>query len=471
MKKACNFRTAIFIYVIFNILIIPACQPTPENEIVINKNDGAMEKEIEKGTDISEKQLKDVSQQYKNTLTKANITVNFDAKVDKVDSDTFPVWTAGKYQITQTDADNIAKVLIPPEAEVYDTAQSNTLTKSEIQDKILNCKAEIERIKKLDDEGFSNEFGEDETRKSAIEWINDQIDYYESMINDAPDEKPIVDSDLVFKDTLSGRGIDVYIKKTNKSDPLYFLILRDFVRYGNDEETISCIKSDSDFVVQDSKTMGITLKEAESQASSALRSMGINDMTVVSSGTLNYSKPNEAYFVKYQRILDNKYVLSDIETAPQMEPEDEMATGTYIDENGNEVVSEYAAPLDPEELTVMINKEGIIDLFWLNAKGDFNKITENVELLTFEDIMKKSEDNIFYNIYADKEDKVTVNIESIELNYMCVKQKDSLTKLLAIPVWDFIGFQKETKFGFRISGCYLTLNAIDGTVIDRELGY
>ncbi len=154
-----------------------------------------------------------------------------------------------------------------------------------------------------------------------------------------------------------------------------------------------------------------------------------------------------------------------------MEPEDEMATGTYIDENGNEVVSEYAAPLDPEELTVMINKEGIIDLFWLNAKGDFNKITENVKLLTFEDIMKKSEDNIFYNIYADKEDKVTVNIESIELNYMCVKQKDSLTKLLAIPVWDFIGFHKDSKFGFRISGCYLTLNAIDGTVINRELGY
>ena len=42
MKKACNFRTAIFIYVIFNILIIPACQPTPEDVVVRNKGNDVL---------------------------------------------------------------------------------------------------------------------------------------------------------------------------------------------------------------------------------------------------------------------------------------------------------------------------------------------------------------------------------------------------------------------------------------------
>ena len=45
---------------------------------------------------------------------------------------------------------------------------------------------------------------------------------------------------------------------------------------------------------------------------------------------------------------------------------------------------------------------------------------------------------------------------------MRVLEPDSLDSGVIIPVWDFYGPSGET---------YLTINAIDGTVIDRQYGY
>ena len=68
-----------------------------------------------------------------------------------------------------------------------------------------------------------------------------------------------------------------------------------------------------------------------------------------------------------------------------------------------------------------------------------------------------------------------ISIEKIVLGMMVVGEKDNSEGMLAIPVWDFIGTQTvdylvgglETASGVS----FMTINAIDGSIIDRSLGY
>jgi hypothetical protein len=63
---------------------------------------------------------------------------------------------------------------------------------------------------------------------------------------------------------------------------------------------------------------------------------------------------------------------------------------------------------------------------------------------------------------------------------MMTLEKDNLDNYIMIPVWDFVGDQEYndeiiTQEGEPLRGqknvAILTINAIDGTVIDREQGY
>ena len=66
---------------------------------------------------------------------------------------------------------------------------------------------------------------------------------------------------------------------------------------------------------------------------------------------------------------------------------------------------------------------------------------------------------------------VTINIDSVKLRYTRISEKDSFDTGLLVPVWDFIG-TKTDQYGNEVQGAILmSINAIDGSVIDRNLGY
>ena len=68
-------------------------------------------------------------------------------------------------------------------------------------------------------------------------------------------------------------------------------------------------------------------------------------------------------------------------------------------------------------------------------------------------------------------------IRTVKLGYMRVHEKGNVREGELIPVWDFFGeetiFYDQTE-PYAEAGPYkslLTINAVDGTVIDRGLGY
>lgn len=67
-------------------------------------------------------------------------------------------------------------------------------------------------------------------------------------------------------------------------------------------------------------------------------------------------------------------------------------------------------------------------------------------------------------------------IDKVQLTLMRVRPKDSVTEGTIIPVWDFWGTDLGTAPDYDDSvheeyGVLLTLNALDGTLVDREIGY
>ena len=107
---------------------------------------------------------------------------------------------------------------------------------------------------------------------------------------------------------------------------------------------------------------------------------------------------------------------------------------------------------------------------------------ENVPLLSFERIMELFRQQIFRGIYLDSGHDMTYHVTDVRLSYLRVKKLNSDSYYL-LPVWDFIGYQIydfdsgrsvgeiNVSRAFWRNESILTINAVDGSIIDRNLGY
>ena len=71
------------------------------------------------------------------------------------------------------------------------------------------------------------------------------------------------------------------------------------------------------------------------------------------------------------------------------------------------------------------------------------------------------------------DENVTIDVSAVKLRYTRISEKDSFDTGLLVPVWDFIGTKTDQYGnGNDVRGAVLmSINAIDGSVIDRNLGY
>ena len=136
-----------------------------------------------------------------------------------------------------------------------------------------------------------------------------------------------------------------------------------------------------------------------------------------------------------------------------------------------------------ESLCFYVDKDGIESMTYSNPYTIGNIKTENLNLLSFSEVMKIYEkmmlvtnaDNMQY------ENSRAYNIDRIVLGYARIYEPstDAHTGIL-IPVWDFFGsMTSESEYNGETESntskdpneSFLTINAVDGSIIDRNLGY
>ena len=111
---------------------------------------------------------------------------------------------------------------------------------------------------------------------------------------------------------------------------------------------------------------------------------------------------------------------------------------------------------------------------------DYNaplEVTETVvdksNLKSFDEIKDTFEKMVMItNAKTDSEldSGVTVQVNRAVLGYARISEADSYDTGLLVPVWDFEG-KVTDEYGSEYMGSVMTINAIDGSIIDRSLGY
>lgn len=152
---------------------------------------------------------------------------------------------------------------------------------------------------------------------------------------------------------------------------------------------------------------------------------------------------------------------------------------TYTDEEGNAAEGAWAA-WPYEGITVAYDEQGFLAMRWREPCQAMRSSDDKLFLMPYSDIQSVFE-TLFLEKYAslfeNMQATASFQIHTVKLGYMRVHEKGNVEEGELIPVWDFFG--EETIFydqaePYVEAGPYkslLTINAIDGTVIDRGLGY
>ena len=103
-------------------------------------------------------------------------------------------------------------------------------------------------------------------------------------------------------------------------------------------------------------------------------------------------------------------------------------------------------------------------------------MVEKTALKSFDDVKSTFEQMILVsNATSEESIRKEIEIDRVVLGYCRVSEADSYDTGLLIPVWDFIGktstYYVDESFATYNYGSILTINAIDGTIVDRSLGY
>ncbi|MDO4564078.1 MAG: DUF6034 family protein [Clostridia bacterium] len=153
------------------------------------------------------------------------------------------------------------------------------------------------------------------------------------------------------------------------------------------------------------------------------------------------------------------------------------------------------SPVYQNYLYVFVNDYGINCVSWRHA-AEYRIIEESktaVSLLSFDEVMEIFYRHIEYGTNfcstnsskLSKSSRQTLEIDQITLGYALVRSGTGANDFELIPVWDFYGRMHEvydnpgqimteedgTRYETTLGRSYLTINAIDGTIIDRVRGY
>lgn len=496
MKKETSppvrFMAIIIASIMFIMCFTTACQPTPSTPPVVNKGDNNLEDIIasssqssvpspstsQTGVQPSEglsalqfalMQSIGAPEAIKDTYTneKGDVTVTIDARVEVPAVKSIPAYVVKSPSFSQEFVDKFVSYFFKDTQLV---TNERTFTKSQIMGQIVEANATLEDDKKtlqeFKDKGdtlgvakFEQHVSDDEVYIKSLEKL------YET----APEVITRTPATSVLMENKNGNlGLNVAgdlgkdgmatlkVSNSNTGTLSYYNAGNGrYVAVPKPEDLYSSGKTP--------KGMSLSEEEAEIKAMQCLSDLGIEDMQIGKiycswyfSGDFYSAQPvkedKQCYDFQFIRTI-NGSPFSNIETSVQLDTDDPNALHP---EEPN-----YAYVLHPESLDVLIDDTGVVGFIWENPTEITSTLSDNVPLLNFDEIVGKAKDFIFYKNYTAYGSTAHITISEIKLNMMRIMRQDKPGEYLIVPVWDFMGNNQS----------YVTINAIDGSNINRDWGY
>lgn len=457
------------------ILITTSCQPTPENVVVRNKgNDTLLNMMSNADTDEQLKGFASIGTVTEHILDEnLNVEISIDADVLIPHASKIPVYSYVYRDFSQNDIDNIISVLCKGK-KLYEI--NDILTTDEIDDKIIYYKKQLSETTKAGDNSFSGD-----ATPFTPEIIANIIEGYQELRKTAPAEIQLVPAAFILPSDDEG-----YLLAGQTNAPI------------NERETISIFSSlgtgtqityyNPAFLTHSYKKFtdmvpeGLTITEQDAidQAQKLLTNLGETQMQLSSIVADKAPLETEITLGHHETMYSPFYQLTFIRGIDGIASTYELR---YFTNDDNAETIYY------ERIYIYINDNGIVAIEWNSPLVKKEVLNDNVGLLQFDEIMQEAIKNLPLIASKDvtlKKDHSEINIDQIRLGYMQVKLKNRPNEFMFIPVWDFFGTSKnhysEMIPGWTIdedgwlcldnlAKSYVTINAIDGSVIDRDLGY
>ena len=467
-------RVTRLICILLVMAALTACQATPEKEVIPGKENA--EENIVQSTEKVSAAAYNFPESWKDTLSfyDGKLTFSIDATLDVPDVDAWPVYNVELMNYSQDEVNAITAALFGG-ATLY--SASHPTTKAEYQEKIIDCRLAIEQINNGTYTGDDN-----------LEGLQDQLELFQELMQAAPetwDDNQVVTTEMYYESGMDSNFL--YVKADLGQDELATLDVRSGLNLPNSENAVRFLNTDTGryydaFYHFQPPIQGVelTLDAARAAAEQLLSNMGIEGyafaaMKIGSTGLPMEEETNETiansteqcYLLYYTKVYNG---------LPSTYEDVDMAGGTIDDKDV------YTPPVDYDRITIAINDEGILSFEWLGRETQTGVLNENITLLPFEEIQE-----VFKQImkvkyaYVDEnnsEDNPELKITAIKLGFMRVQRADYPGQYMVIPVWDFYGYsaKEEERLQGTLRGpsnysSLLTISAIDGSVIDRELGY
>ncbi len=494
------------------IIITAACQPTPDEPVVVNKNKDLVEEVRKEEPSPSSSQNIDYSKKLRNLVIperytfqsedeKSSLVINVDADVRKPDSGKMPFARVKPMNFTQDMVTGMFNYLFTDEKPYLPREQ---LTKSEIEEQILHFQGMLSK----------GEIGGEPISDEDKEHFNQMISDYQKQWETAPDKTPeLVTSDgtMQYKETagkISMPDEEGKIEEKEITSKYYelhvnldgtFLAVNVSADELNPGSSLWYVNTERNFSTDGmqkvnpgdelpeavQKKLKLPVEEAIAKADGFFAAGGVEDVRFFASYLVddhgtghvdgNYDPASHfAYMQFYTRTVNG---------VPVSCHESHSASGGGFDR-----------PWFYESIMFLISDDGILEINWESPCEASEIIEDDVDLINFDTAIKAFENTVKYTFgqYLQRDENVSVEIsiqiDNIQLNLVRLKEKDTADEKagLYVPAYVFYGAVKERMEyknedyvyeGYKTSSgsgndfypgpfVVIAVNAIDGSIID-----
>lgn len=500
---------------------LAGCAGNPEESVVKEKNMDKMLQQAQ-ATDHtnSYEEVKEEMKQYESYQTKIKdkklgVTVHVDAKVEVPGVDKLSVYRVRAKKIKQEFLDRV-RTALSPDTVYYEGNKSDARTKAVIAREINDYKEQIKQAKAENPElveEYEQSLAELEKEYKTAPAKVELTDY--PTDNKIKNIKNLYESDKtdVFYSwlyELHGNGEMFYGVSDGKDGNFRALFMQNSDDYGNclryenrksgyAEHIYSAfvdsdiplivpkeegkepnfsdngkggIEMTGDVKVQcvDNEPLTLTEEEAEQKVTALLTQLGLDDYKcydkgvyaqLVNEGDDGSQQYRNIYRFLCLRKLDDVFVSN----LAGYKMTDGFQGGQHVKKVwGNEGIA------------VSVNDSGIVGFHYLSPLSVDETVVEKSRVKPFREIKDTFEKMVVIENAPDsteekgQDQSVSVEVTDVKLIYTRISEKDSFDTGLVVPVWNFEGTVTD-EYGAQNKGTVLSINAIDGSVINQELGY
>ena len=398
------------------------------------------------------------------TAQEGKLTIHADAEVVAEQGTVLPTATVTPREFTQEDVDNLLGVFLKGEPLYAHVSTKEDYRKS------------LEYVQSS--QWHADPDAPEQTPEQLEARRQELIAYYKAEIEKAPVEKPIVHgfSDSDDPERLSGSGT---------VDGVEYEVWFD----NGDWRDAQIIREDYKYRDYDVPLPDVSKEDAIAQGEALMAELGFDNMVLddVQQGF----KERPGVWRLYYAPTVNDAVLSSIrQDITEFDGDTSYQFYQYWDYGCSEETNPDTVSWWMENVQIAVGKDGILSFTWTApATEPVVKETQSA-LLPFEEIASIADTMLPIVIVGPKEtplvdlDRINgfdthmdVEITKVSLTLMRVRDKGSLQGTI-VPVWDFWDTwdwydadKAEDQHGNFTTQPMLTINAVDGSVVDRQLGY